>query len=104
MKQALDWLKSYYWEPQKKAIPYQGAGTTSIREEIKFKLSELALSLKFKQSPSYASSPKGKRTYETFFSSFLLVFLTSDAVIIIHIAKFLIYVVNGLMLLKRILH
>ncbi|KAG6679100.1 hypothetical protein I3842_14G114300 [Carya illinoinensis] len=58
---ALDWLKSYYWEPQKKAIPYQGAGTTSIREEIKFKLSELALSLKFKQSPSYASSPKGKR-------------------------------------------
>ncbi|KAG7947787.1 hypothetical protein I3843_14G112100 [Carya illinoinensis] len=57
---ALDWLKSYYWEPQKKAIPFQGAGTTSIREEIKFKLSELALSLKFKQGPSCAS-PKGKR-------------------------------------------
>ncbi|KAG7947786.1 hypothetical protein I3843_14G112100 [Carya illinoinensis] len=58
---ALDWLKSYYWEPQKKAIPFQGAGTTSIREEIKFKLSELALSLKFKQGPSCAS-PKGKRS------------------------------------------
>ncbi|XP_040995297.1 uncharacterized protein LOC121241549 isoform X5 [Juglans microcarpa x Juglans regia] len=58
---ALDWLKSYYWEPQKKAIPFQGAGTTSVREEIKFKLSELALALKFKQSPLCSSSPKGKR-------------------------------------------
>ncbi|KAF5471095.1 hypothetical protein F2P56_011565 [Juglans regia] len=61
VKQALDWLKSYYWEPQKKAIPFQGAGTTSVREEIKFKLSELALALKFKQSPLCSSSPKGKR-------------------------------------------
>ncbi|KAF5471097.1 hypothetical protein F2P56_011565 [Juglans regia] len=59
---ALDWLKSYYWEPQKKAIPFQGAGTTSVREEIKFKLSELALALKFKQSPLCSSSPKGKRS------------------------------------------
>ncbi|KAF5471094.1 hypothetical protein F2P56_011565 [Juglans regia] len=62
VKQALDWLKSYYWEPQKKAIPFQGAGTTSVREEIKFKLSELALALKFKQSPLCSSSPKGKRS------------------------------------------
>jgi ribosomal biogenesis protein LAS1 len=69
-------LKSYYWEPQKKAIPFQGDGTASIREEIRSKLRELAFTLKVNQIPQCGSSPEmGKRAYETFFSSFLLVML-----------------------------
>ncbi|CAL5425461.1 unnamed protein product [Camellia sinensis] len=35
---ALDWLKSYYWEPQKKAIPFQSDGIGSLRKEIKYRL------------------------------------------------------------------
>ncbi|KAF3453124.1 hypothetical protein FNV43_RR03558 [Rhamnella rubrinervis] len=53
---ALDWLKVYYWEPQKKEIPFQG------RKEIKGKLKELAFCLKAKQHPQSGSSlTKGKR-------------------------------------------
>ncbi|XP_065626870.1 pre-rRNA-processing protein las1 isoform X2 [Quercus suber] len=48
---ALDWLISYYWEPQKKAIPFQGGSTASIRKEIKFKVHELASCLQVDQSP-----------------------------------------------------
>ncbi|XP_050283435.1 uncharacterized protein LOC126723697 isoform X5 [Quercus robur] len=48
---ALDWLISYYWEPQKKAIPFQGGSTASIRKEIKFKIRELASCLQVDQSP-----------------------------------------------------
>ncbi|KAK9274267.1 hypothetical protein L1049_019081 [Liquidambar formosana] len=61
--QALDWLKSYYWEPQKKAIPFRRDGTAHIRKEIKSKLRELAFCLKAKQSPPRLSSSliKGKR-------------------------------------------
>lgn len=42
-KQALDWLKSHYWEPQKNVFP-------NIRPEIKFRLYMLALHIKRKQS------------------------------------------------------
>ncbi|PON59578.1 LOW QUALITY PROTEIN: Las1-like, partial [Trema orientale] len=59
---ALDWLKSYYWEPQKKAIPFQGDSTIKIRKRIKSKLHELAFCLKAKESPQPSSSPlQGKR-------------------------------------------
>ncbi|XP_060667991.1 uncharacterized protein LOC107410631 isoform X2 [Ziziphus jujuba] len=59
---ALDWLKVYYWEPQKKAIPFQGDGIANIRKGIKNKLHELAFCLKAKQHlHSGSSSEKGKR-------------------------------------------
>ncbi|CAK7330697.1 unnamed protein product [Dovyalis caffra] len=59
---AIDWLKSYYWEPQTKQIPFQRDGTASIRKEIKSKLRELAFCLKVKKSPqSGSSSIKAKR-------------------------------------------
>lgn len=60
---ALNWLKSYYWEPQKKAIPFQGDRTASVRQEIKSKLHELAFPPKVDQSPQWGSSlVKGKRS------------------------------------------
>ncbi|XP_060973302.1 uncharacterized protein LOC115725186 isoform X3 [Cannabis sativa] len=59
---ALDWLKFYYWEPQKKAVPFQGDSTTKIRKRIKSKLRELAFCLNAKESPELSSSPlHGKR-------------------------------------------
>ncbi|KAL4611448.1 hypothetical protein ACB092_08G124100 [Castanea dentata] len=62
-KKALDWLISYYWEPQKKAIPFQGGSTASIRKEIKFKIHELASCLQVDQSPRPDPSVvKGKRS------------------------------------------
>ncbi|XP_022881335.1 uncharacterized protein LOC111398591 isoform X2 [Olea europaea var. sylvestris] len=58
---ALDWLKSYYWEPQEKAIPVNQ--TADIRKEIKCRLRELALSLKAKQTTRSSSlQVKGKRS------------------------------------------
>ncbi|KAK1293551.1 hypothetical protein QJS10_CPB17g01667 [Acorus calamus] len=39
---ALDWLKSHYWEPQKKAIP-------NVRDEMKSRMHELILCIKSKQ-------------------------------------------------------
>ncbi|KAI5433369.1 hypothetical protein KIW84_020591 [Lathyrus oleraceus] len=59
---ALDWLKSYYWEPQSKAIPFQGEGNANVKKEIKSWIRELAICLKVSGSPkSSASLPKGKR-------------------------------------------
>lgn len=48
--EALNWLKFYYWDPQKMAIPFQGGENGSVREEISSKLHQLALGLKKKQS------------------------------------------------------
>lgn len=48
-KQALDWLKSHYWEPQKNVFP-------NIRPEIEFRLYMLALHIKRKQSMRAAAS------------------------------------------------
>ncbi|KAI7982363.1 Ribosomal biogenesis protein LAS1L [Camellia lanceoleosa] len=60
---ALDWLKSYYWEPQKKAIPFQSDGIGSLRKEIKYRLCELAFWLKIKHTKGSSSSlAKGKRS------------------------------------------
>ncbi|CAI9784691.1 unnamed protein product [Fraxinus pennsylvanica] len=57
---ALDWLKSYYWEPQEKAIPVNQ--TANRRKEIKCRLRELAVSLKAKQiTRSSSLQVKGKR-------------------------------------------
>ncbi|KAM7524019.1 hypothetical protein LguiA_013921 [Lonicera macranthoides] len=59
---ALDWLKCYYWEPQKMAIPSDR--TANIRKEIKSMLRELAFSLKIKQtSRSSSSIVKGKQLF-----------------------------------------
>ncbi|KAL5580330.1 hypothetical protein UlMin_012772 [Ulmus minor] len=62
--EALDWLKFFYWEPQKKAVPFHG------REEIKSKLHELTLCLKAKLSCPSVSSPlkaKCSRNHELLF-------------------------------------
>ncbi|XP_059282544.1 uncharacterized protein LOC132036264 isoform X2 [Lycium ferocissimum] len=55
---ALDWLKSYYWEPQKNAI--RRDSTANLRNEIKHKLLEMAFCLKVKQTNSLHTS--GKRS------------------------------------------
>lgn len=63
---ALNWLKSYYWEPQRKQIPFQKNDSSNIRNEIKSKLRELAYCLKVKQSPEDQSLlVKGKRGRQT---------------------------------------
>lgn len=60
--EALNWLKSYYWEPQKMAIPCKSDETARIKKEIKSKLQELAFCLKVKQSvKSNSSAGKEKR-------------------------------------------
>ncbi|KAL5773555.1 hypothetical protein ACOSQ2_013479 [Xanthoceras sorbifolium] len=62
-EKALDWLKTYYWEPQKQQIPFQGDKTADIKREIKSRLHELAICLKVNQSPQLGSSPvKVKRS------------------------------------------
>ncbi|KAI8525986.1 hypothetical protein RHMOL_Rhmol13G0273200 [Rhododendron molle] len=59
---ALDWLKSYYWEPQKTSIPSHRDGTANLRKEIKSRLFELAIGLKIKQATrSNSSLAKEKR-------------------------------------------
>lgn len=58
---ALNWLKAYYWEPQKMAISYPN---TNFGKEIKSKIRELAFCLDVKQTTRSSSSPvvKGKRS------------------------------------------
>lgn len=58
---ALDWLKSYYWEPQTMAIPR----TAKVRKEIKSVLRGLLLCVKVKQNTQSSSSiVKEKRAYK----------------------------------------
>ncbi|WOG82969.1 hypothetical protein DCAR_0102142 [Daucus carota subsp. sativus] len=57
---ALDWLKSYYWDPQTIAIPSNQ--TVNVKKEIKSVLRELLLSCNVKQSPgSNSTMDKEKR-------------------------------------------
>ncbi|GJZ77777.1 LAS1-like family protein [Tanacetum coccineum] len=60
---ALDWLKAYYWEPQKMAISYPSDRTANFRKEIESRIRELAFSLDLKQATS-SETPlvKGKRS------------------------------------------
>ncbi|KAF8395719.1 hypothetical protein HHK36_019669 [Tetracentron sinense] len=53
---ALEWLKYYYWEPQKNAIPYQRDGTANVRKEIKVKLQELVFYKNLKHARQSGSS------------------------------------------------
>ncbi|KAJ0260835.1 hypothetical protein HA466_0040790 [Hirschfeldia incana] len=53
--EALEWLKSFYWEPQKAQIPLKRDGTASIRREVKTKLRKLSLCFQLKQNPQYDS-------------------------------------------------
>lgn len=63
---ALDWLVSYYWEPQEKEIPVQNNKTANLRKEIKRSLREVSLCLKAKQMSKLSSShDKGKRFKQT---------------------------------------
>ncbi|CAN8256548.1 unnamed protein product [Cochlearia groenlandica] len=54
-EEALEWLKSYYWEPQKYQIPLKRDGTASIRREVKSKLRKLACCFQLKKNPQYDS-------------------------------------------------
>ncbi|EYU37440.1 hypothetical protein MIMGU_mgv11b003028mg [Erythranthe guttata] len=51
-QKAIDWLISYYWEPQEKEIPIQTNQTSNLRKEIKRRLREVSLCLKAKQTAS----------------------------------------------------
>ncbi|XP_057799022.1 uncharacterized protein LOC131014893 isoform X2 [Salvia miltiorrhiza] len=63
---ALDWLISYYWEPQEKSIPVQNNKTANLRREIKRSLREISLCLKAKQMSKLSSARvKGKRLKQT---------------------------------------
>ncbi|KAG2334238.1 hypothetical protein Bca52824_005418 [Brassica carinata] len=53
--EALEWLKSFYWEPQKAQIPLKRDGTASIRREVKTKLRKLSVCFQLKQNPQYDS-------------------------------------------------
>lgn len=57
---ALDWLKSYYWEPQKEAIQLHRDGASRIRKDINSKLCELAFFLNTKQVDESGSPIKRK--------------------------------------------
>ncbi|KAJ4978407.1 hypothetical protein NE237_009187 [Protea cynaroides] len=59
---ALDWLRSYYWEPQKSAIPFQKDGVGSIRKEIMRGLRELIFHQKARQ---FMHSITGKRVKQS---------------------------------------
>ncbi|KAL2936378.1 Protein LAS1 [Bienertia sinuspersici] len=60
--EAVNWLKSHYWDLQKNAIPYQSGKSSNVRKEIKSKLREMALNLKVKQnSDSSSVRVKGNR-------------------------------------------
>ncbi|CAO2837401.1 unnamed protein product [Amaranthus hypochondriacus] len=62
---ALDWLKSFYWNPQKNAIPCRSSKSANVRKEIKSKLREMAFCLKIKQSSGSSSSRiKGAKVHE----------------------------------------
>ncbi|KAI6669625.1 hypothetical protein NL676_004510 [Syzygium grande] len=58
--QALSWLMSYYWEPQKKAMPCKRYGSLRARKEVKSKLRELSIYLRNKHSPPSTSLVKEK--------------------------------------------
>lgn len=53
---ALDWLKSYYWEPQKTAIPCPSDKAANLRKEIKSTIRELGLCLNIQQIERSSSS------------------------------------------------
>ena len=83
--QALDWLISYYWEPQEKAIPVQNNKTANLRKEIKSSLREVSLCLKAKQMSKLSSAHvKGKREYSIYALS------NSGAVDYIHHSRILV--------------
>lgn len=53
--EALEWLKSFYWVPQKAQIRLKRDGTASIRREVKSKLRKLSFCFQLKQNPQYDS-------------------------------------------------
>lgn len=68
LNQALDWLVSYYWEPQDRAVPIQTDQAANLRKEIKRRLREVALCLKAKQTAkSVSTNVKGKGEFNSCF-------------------------------------
>ncbi|KAG9157669.1 hypothetical protein Leryth_014189 [Lithospermum erythrorhizon] len=59
---ALDWLKSYYWQPQKSSFFVGSDVTTNLRKEIKQKLLELASCLNVNRSTQSSSLLKRKHS------------------------------------------
>ncbi|KAL7159682.1 hypothetical protein ABFS83_01G044500 [Erythranthe nasuta] len=70
-QKAIDWLISYYWEPQEKEIPLQTNQTSNLRKEIKRRLREVSLCLKAKQtaSSSHVNAKPGKASHSNSASS-----------------------------------
>ncbi|XP_051137299.1 uncharacterized protein LOC127255678 [Andrographis paniculata] len=63
---ALEWLVSYYWEPQERIIPVQTEQTAKLRKEIRRGFNEVSLCLKAKQADkSNSSHAKGRRVRQT---------------------------------------
>ncbi|TQE07384.1 hypothetical protein C1H46_007037 [Malus baccata] len=80
---ALHWLKCYYWEPQKKEIPFHGNETDNIRNEIRSKLHELAFCLRVKTTPqSHSSNVKKKRGMKFAFIQVILIIVTKSLIYI----------------------
>nr|XP_043631890.1 pre-rRNA-processing protein las1 [Erigeron canadensis]XP_043631891.1 pre-rRNA-processing protein las1 [Erigeron canadensis] len=61
---ALDWLKAYYWEPQKMAILYPSDKTANCIKEIKSRIRKLASSMDVKGVKRSGFSLRGKSLKE----------------------------------------
>lgn len=55
---ALDWIKFYYWEPQKNAIPLQRDIIDFVRKKTRFKMHKLAFQLSMKQDAKIGTKRK----------------------------------------------
>uniref|UniRef100_A0A7N0ZUD7 Las1-like protein n=2 Tax=Kalanchoe fedtschenkoi TaxID=63787 RepID=A0A7N0ZUD7_KALFE len=54
--EALQWSKTYYWEPQKDAVRCQEDEIVHVQKEIEAKINELAFMLTMKETPKKSSS------------------------------------------------
>ncbi|XP_070009276.1 uncharacterized protein LOC107760939 isoform X4 [Nicotiana tabacum] len=74
---ALDWLKSYYWEPQSKAI--RRDPTANLRKEIKHRLLEMASLVEMKQTTRSSTSEKRSKKQLTRATKAVLRLYTSSS-------------------------
>ncbi|XP_019238211.1 PREDICTED: uncharacterized protein LOC109218311 isoform X2 [Nicotiana attenuata] len=74
---ALDWLKSYYWEPQSKAI--RRDPTANLRKEIKHRLLEMASLVEMKQTTRSTTSEKRSKKQITRATKAVLRLYTSSS-------------------------
>ncbi|XP_021734246.1 uncharacterized protein LOC110700988 isoform X2 [Chenopodium quinoa] len=101
---ALNWLKSFYWDSQKNAIPYLSGKSIDVRKEIRSKLRDLAVSLKVKHSSGSNSSQvkenRSKKQIKRALKSLvrLYSFFSSDVVAVL--LEFLLNASNSIDLVK----